>query len=65
MTLSLLDIKVGCANSNGGCQHNCVDTIGSHYCTCVDGYTLNEDDHGCTQILAGLSHTIRIDSIAY
>ncbi|XP_065917828.1 uncharacterized protein [Dysidea avara] len=41
-----------CASSNGGCQHNCTNTIGSYYCTCANptGYTLNEDGHNCTDI---------------
>ena len=39
-----------CSSSNGACQHNCTNTVGSYYCTCVDpaGYTLSEDGHNCT-----------------
>ena len=39
-----------CADFNGGCQHNCTNTIGSHYCTCAGGYLLNDDGHSCTGI---------------
>ena len=37
-----------CADSNGICQHNCTNTIGSYYCTYNDDYTLDEDDHNCS-----------------
>ena len=37
-----------CADSNGKCQHNCTNTIGSYYCACNDDYTLDEDDHNCS-----------------
>ena len=38
-----------CVSSNGGCQHNCTNTVGSYYCTCIDSvrYTLSEDGHSC------------------
>lgn len=41
-----------CANSNGGCQHNCINTVGSYYCTCDDpaAYTLNGDGRSCSGI---------------
>jgi len=43
-----LDINE-CLNSNGGCQHNCTNAVGSYYCTCADtaGYSLNDDGHTC------------------
>ena len=39
-----------CASSNGGCQHNCTNIIGSYYCTCAGGYVLNDDGHSCMGI---------------
>ena len=33
---------------NGGCQHICVNTPGSYYCKCFDGYTLNADGKTCS-----------------
>ena len=29
-----------CATDNGGCTHNCVNSVGSHTCTCDPGYDL-------------------------
>jgi len=37
-----------CSDSNGGCQHNCTNTIGSYYCSCAAGYSLDENDHSCS-----------------
>ena len=38
-----------CSDSNGGCQHNCTNTIGSYYCSCAAGYSLdNDNDHSCS-----------------
>ena len=37
--LSFSDINE-CDDSNGGCQHNCVDSDGSYSCTCRNGYDL-------------------------
>ena len=36
-----------CVTANGGCDHTCTDTIGSYYCTCDNGYTLQSDKHKC------------------
>ena len=32
-----------CKTRNGGCEHNCTNTEGSFYCSCVDGYQLTND----------------------
>ena len=37
-----------CAQELAGCDHNCTNTNGSYYCTCVDGYALSSDNHTCT-----------------
>ena len=34
-------------NHNGGCDHICINTNGSYYCTCHDGYVLTKDNSSC------------------
>ena len=46
LILFLLDIKE-CESHNGQCDHNCINTIGSFYCTCDSGYKLNGDKLSC------------------
>ena len=36
-----------CGTDNGGCEQNCVNTVGSYTCSCNTGYTLNSDGHNC------------------
>ncbi len=36
-----------CANSNGGCNQNCTNTIGSFYCSCGEGYRLGNLGLNC------------------
>nr|XP_012228893.1 PREDICTED: bone morphogenetic protein 1-like [Linepithema humile] len=38
-----------CANNNGGCQHECKNTIGSYQCSCHNGFTLHENSHDCKE----------------
>ena len=37
-----------CTRGTSGCDHNCINTNGSYYCTCMDGYELESDNHTCT-----------------
>jgi len=37
-----------CVLNTDGCAHNCSNTIGSYMCSCETGYSLDDDDHGCT-----------------
>ena len=37
-----------CTEGTSGCDHNCTNTDGSYYCTCLDGYELESDNHTCT-----------------
>ena len=37
-----------CSEGTSGCDHNCTNTDGSYYCTCMDGYILESDNHTCT-----------------
>ena len=34
-----------CKDQNGGCGHNCSNTVGSYRCSCLSGYTLNTTDN--------------------
>ena len=43
-----------CAINNGGCDGSCVNEIGSYYCECGNGYTLNSDGHSCDGTLEHL-----------
>lgn len=38
-----------CANNNGGCQHECKNTIGSYHCSCDNGFTLEENGLNCKE----------------
>ncbi|KAK3741569.1 hypothetical protein QZH41_012512 [Actinostola sp. cb2023] len=38
-----------CQENKGGCQHICVNTIGSYRCECKVGYTLHNDHHSCKE----------------
>ena len=37
-----------CAQGSDGCDQNCTNTDESYYCTCMDGYELESDNHTCT-----------------
>ncbi|XP_076446162.1 uncharacterized protein LOC143283746 [Babylonia areolata] len=39
-----------CLLGNFGCQHRCVNTIGSAYCTCNAGYRLSRDRKTCEDV---------------
>ncbi|XP_008472334.1 tolloid-like protein 1 [Diaphorina citri] len=41
--------KDECMTNNGGCQHECRNTIGSYICSCHNGYTLLENGHDCKE----------------
>ncbi|XP_078731465.1 dorsal-ventral patterning tolloid-like protein 1 [Lampetra fluviatilis] len=50
--------KDECAKDNGGCQHECVNTVGSYTCRCRQGYSLHPNLHDCKE--AGCKQ--RVDS---
>ncbi|XP_058808349.1 protein tolkin-like [Phymastichus coffea] len=38
-----------CADNNGGCQHECKNTVGSYHCSCHNGFSLHENGHDCRE----------------
>ena len=50
--LSFKDINE-CAVNNGDCEQLCNNSIGSYWCSCVAGYTLDTNNMNCsgTQII--------------
>ncbi|CAH1245435.1 SCUBE2 [Branchiostoma lanceolatum] len=51
-----------CSSDNGGCDHTCVNTDGSYYCTCQSGYRLSgthncQDTDECSSENGGCQHT--------
>ena len=40
-----------CTNSNGGCNQTCNNTVGSFFCSCGDGYRLDDDMTSCNGII--------------
>lgn len=36
-----------CLVDNGGCHHDCVNTIGTFYCRCYPGFQLDYDNKKC------------------
>ncbi|XP_055677103.1 tolloid-like protein 1 isoform X1 [Lutzomyia longipalpis] len=45
-----------CQVNNGGCQHECKNTIGSYICSCHNGFTLHDNGHDCKE--GGCKHEI-------
>ena len=45
-TSHLTDINE-CSDSNGGCDDDCINTIGSFYCECDSGYALQTNGKTC------------------
>ncbi|XP_069741942.1 tolloid-like protein 2 [Narcine bancroftii] len=48
--------KDECSVNNGGCQHECVNTVGSYICQCPNGFALHENGLDCKE--AGCGHII-------
>ncbi|CAF96612.1 unnamed protein product, partial [Tetraodon nigroviridis] len=41
--------KDECSKDNGGCQHECINTVGSYVCQCRHGFVLHENKHDCKE----------------
>uniref|UniRef100_UPI00358F3720 tolloid-like protein 2 isoform X2 n=1 Tax=Myxine glutinosa TaxID=7769 RepID=UPI00358F3720 len=46
--------KDECSKDNGGCQHDCINTVGSYTCQCRNGFILHDNGHDCKE--AGCEH---------
>jgi hypothetical protein len=47
----LCDVDVDeCERQNGGCEHFCLNEVGSYHCACREGYTLADGHHLCNDI---------------
>ena len=47
--LDISDINE-CLENNGGCNGECINTVGSYRCTCLAGFEKLEDVEGCKGI---------------
>uniref|UniRef100_S4RZX5 Matrilin 4 n=1 Tax=Petromyzon marinus TaxID=7757 RepID=S4RZX5_PETMA len=56
--IDIVSVKKLCSVVNHGCQHICVDTPGSYYCRCNEGYILNEDKKTCSRLVLDICATI-------
>ncbi|CAH1646948.1 unnamed protein product [Spodoptera littoralis] len=45
-----------CAENNGGCQHECRNTLGGYECACYSGFTLHANAHDCKE--GGCKHDV-------
>ena len=44
-----------CLENNGGCQHTCVNVMGSYECRCKEGFFLSDNQHTCIHRSEGSS----------
>lgn len=44
-----------CLENNGGCQHTCVNVMGSYECRCKEGFFLSDNQHTCIHRSEGTS----------
>ena len=42
-----VDINECTVYNGSNCSHSCVNTNGSYYCTCDEGYYLDDDEEEC------------------
>ncbi|KAK0142000.1 Bone morphogenetic protein 1 [Merluccius polli] len=52
--------KDECSQENGGCQQECVNTVGSYSCSCSAGFVLQDNKHdckeaGCDRVVTGVT----------
>ena len=47
-----------CSTNNGGCEHGCVNNVGSFQCTCRSGFRLSSNRKSCTGNKPLCLHTV-------
>lgn len=47
--LCSLPDKDECSKNNGGCQHECLNSLGSYECQCRSGFVLHDNKHDCKE----------------
>lgn len=47
-----------CAEDNGGCQHECRNTLGGFECACHSGFTLHPNKRDCKE--GGCKHDVTL-----
>nr|AHH80651.1 tolloid [Antheraea pernyi] len=47
-----------CAENNGGCQHECHNTLGGYECACHSGFTLHPNKRDCKE--GGCKHDVTL-----
>ena len=59
-----LDINE-CSDNIDGCEHACINTLGSYHCVCDQGFTLGSDSHTCLGLFSLFTNMNMIVSMYY
>ena len=62
MYVLVLDIDE-CKEDTSDCEQECMNTEGGYKCSCVGGYTLNDDNATCTMGECAIPFTITSTSV--
>ena len=54
-----------CAEQNGGCDHFCENSVGSHVCTCRPGFEISRNGRSCFNINECTDGTHECDNNGY
>lgn len=49
-----------CMENNGGCQHTCINIMGSYECRCKEGFFLSDNQHTCIHRSEGTLVWLRV-----
>ena len=51
-----------CDRRNGGCEHSCINSVGSFKCVCDEGYRLDRNKYNCTGKSEVTGHLSNLES---